>query len=79
MKTIYRVLLVTALFAITLVTAEVNPRGSIYAVGARRFDSVEVVMAQGDDLFAVSRRLPAPSVSPACSISAHPRAVSGKP
>src|SRR6266404_3342508 len=52
MKTIYRVLLVTSLFAITLVTAEVNPRGSIYAVGARRFDSVEVVMAPGDDLFA---------------------------
>src|SRR6266404_895555 len=51
MKTIYRVLIV-AVFGITLFAARVNPQVLIYAVGAGRFDSVEVNLAQGDDLFA---------------------------
>src|SRR5437667_6763171 len=52
MKTNCRVLLIVALFGITLFTAAVNPHGSIYAVGAGRFDRVEVNMAPSDDLFA---------------------------
>src|SRR5207245_9126779 len=48
MKTNYRVLLIVAVFGITLFTAAVNPHGSIYAVG----DRVGVKMAPGDDLFA---------------------------
>src|SRR5437773_2617398 len=48
MKTNYRVLLIVAVFGITLFTAAVNPHGSIYAVG----DRVGVNMAPGDDLFA---------------------------
>ena len=48
MKTNYRILLVVAVFGITLFTAAVNPHGSIYAVG----DRVGVNMAPGDDLFA---------------------------
>src|ERR1700675_1900921 len=48
MKTNYRVLLIVAVFGITLLTAAVTPHGSIYAVG----DRVEVNGAQGDDLFA---------------------------
>src|SRR5256885_7402489 len=48
MKTNYRVLLIVAVFGITLFTAAVNPHGSIYAVA----DRVEVNMAPGDDLFA---------------------------
>src|SRR5438876_5815364 len=47
MKTNYRILLVVAVFGITLFTAAVNPHGSIYAVG----DRVGVNMAPGDDLF----------------------------
>src|SRR5438105_12946325 len=52
MKKIYRVLSIVALFGITLFTAAVNPHGSIYAVGAGGFDSVEVNLAPSDDLFA---------------------------
>src|SRR5437868_1083402 len=52
MKKIYRVLSIVALFGITLFTAAVNPHGSTYAVGAGRFDSVEVNLAPSDDLFA---------------------------
>jgi photosystem II stability/assembly factor-like uncharacterized protein len=48
MKTNYRVLLIVAVFGITLFTAAVNPEVSIYAVG----DRVGVNMAAGDDLFA---------------------------
>src|SRR6266481_3485035 len=48
MKTNYRVLLMVAVFGITLFTAAVNPHGPVYAVG----DRVEVNMALGDDLFA---------------------------
>src|SRR5947209_14155523 len=48
MKTNYRVLLIIAVFGITLFTAAVNPHGSIYAVG----DRVGVNLAPGDDLFA---------------------------
>src|SRR5256885_2317809 len=48
MKTNYRVLLIVAVFGITLFTAAVNPHGSIYAVG----DRVGVNLAPGDDLFA---------------------------
>src|SRR6266581_2986089 len=48
MKTNYRVLLIVAVFGITLFTAAVNPHGSIYAVG----DRVGANMAPGDDLFA---------------------------
>src|SRR5205807_9515072 len=48
MKTNYRVLLIVAVFGITLFTAAVNPHGSVYAVG----DRVGVNMAPGDDLFA---------------------------
>src|SRR6266496_336280 len=48
MKTNFRVLLVVAVFGITLFTAAVNRHGSIYAVG----DRVGVNMAPGDDLFA---------------------------
>src|SRR5437588_7023654 len=48
MKTNYRVLLIIAVFGITLFTAAVNRWGSIYAVGVR----VGVNMAPGDDLFA---------------------------
>src|SRR6266404_4892511 len=48
MKTNYRILLVVAVFGITLFTAAVNPHGSIYAVG----DRFGVNMAPGDDLFA---------------------------
>ena len=48
MKTNYRVLLLVAVFGITLFTAAVNPHGSIYAVA----DRVEVNMAADDDLFA---------------------------
>src|SRR6266550_8357901 len=47
MKTNYRVLLIVAVFGVSLFTAMVNPHGSIYAVG----DRVEVNMAPGDDLF----------------------------
>jgi photosystem II stability/assembly factor-like uncharacterized protein len=52
MKTNYRVLLIVAVFGITLFTPAVNPHGSIYAVGAGRFDSVEIDLAPDDDLFA---------------------------
>jgi photosystem II stability/assembly factor-like uncharacterized protein len=52
MKTNYRVLLIVAVFGIMLFTAAVDPHGSIYAVGARIFDSVEVNLAPGDELFA---------------------------
>src|SRR5438105_3245510 len=52
MKKVYRVLSIVALFGITLFTAAVNPHGSTYAVGAGRFDSVEVNLAPSDDLFA---------------------------
>src|SRR6266576_1794885 len=52
MKTNYRVLLIVTVFGITLFMAAVNPHGSIYAVGAGRFDRVEVNMAPGDELFA---------------------------
>src|SRR3989440_310864 len=52
MKRNYRVLLIVAVFGITLSTAAVNPHGPVYAVGAGRFDSVEVNIAPGDDLFA---------------------------
>src|SRR5947207_15376387 len=48
MRTNYRVLLIVAVFGISLFTAAVNPHGSIYAVG----DRVGVNMAPGDDLFA---------------------------
>src|SRR5436305_770842 len=48
MKTNYRVLLIVAVFGVTLFTAAVNPHGSIYAVG----DRVGVNLAPGDDLFA---------------------------
>src|SRR2546421_1707793 len=48
MKTNYRVLLIVAVFGITLFTAAVNPHGSVYAVG----DRVGVNLAPGDDLFA---------------------------
>src|SRR6266478_798356 len=48
MKTNYRILLVVAVFGITLFTAAVNPHASIYAVG----DRFGVNMAPGDDLFA---------------------------
>src|SRR5436190_13164719 len=47
MKTNYRVLSIIAVFAIALITAAVNPHGSIYAVG----DRVGVNMAPDDDLF----------------------------
>src|SRR5258705_258657 len=52
MKTNYRVLLIVAVFGIALFTTAVNPHGSIYAIGAGRFDSVEVNLAPDDDLFA---------------------------
>src|SRR5437879_4735892 len=52
MKTNYRVLLIVAVFGVTLFTAAVNPHDPVYALGAGRFDSVEVNMASGDDLFA---------------------------
>src|SRR6266704_4665101 len=48
MKTNYRILLVVAVFGITLFTAAVNPHSPIYAVG----DRVEIDLAPGDDLFA---------------------------
>src|SRR2546423_13996090 len=48
MKTNYRVLLIIAVFGITLFTAAVNPHSPIYAVG----DRVGVNLAPGDDLFA---------------------------
>jgi photosystem II stability/assembly factor-like uncharacterized protein len=48
MKTDYRVSLFVAVFAVTLLTAAVNPHSSIYAVGNR----LGVNMAPGDDLFA---------------------------
>jgi photosystem II stability/assembly factor-like uncharacterized protein len=48
MKTNYRVLLIVAVFGLTLFTAAVNRHGSIYAVG----DRFGVNMAPGDDLFA---------------------------
>jgi len=52
MKTNYRVLLIVAVFGVTLFTAAVNPHDPVYALGAGRFDSVEVNLAPGDDLFA---------------------------
>src|SRR2546422_1126288 len=52
MKRNYRVLLIVAVFGITLFTAAVNPHGPVYAVGAGRFDGVEVNLAPSDDLFA---------------------------
>jgi photosystem II stability/assembly factor-like uncharacterized protein len=48
MKTNYRVLLIVALFAITLFTAAVNAQGPKNTEG----DRVEANVAQGDDLFA---------------------------
>src|SRR5437899_12298374 len=48
METNYRVLLIVAVFGITLFTAAFDPHGSIYAVG----DRAGVNMAPGDDLFA---------------------------
>src|SRR5260221_4636194 len=51
MKANYRVLVIVAVFGITLFATAVNPHGSIYAVGAGRFDSVEVDIP-GEDLFA---------------------------
>ena len=48
MKTNYRVLLLVAVFGITLFMAAVNPHSPIYAVG----DRVEVNLAPGDDLLA---------------------------
>src|SRR3989442_2152145 len=48
MKTNYCVLLIVAVFGITLFTAAFDPHGSIYAVG----DRAGVNMAPGDDLFA---------------------------
>jgi photosystem II stability/assembly factor-like uncharacterized protein len=48
MKTNHRVLLIVAMFGITLFTAAVNAHGPIYAVR----DRVGVNMAPGDDLFA---------------------------
>src|SRR5260221_7572268 len=52
MKTNYRVLLIVAVFGVTLCTASVNPHDSIYAGGAGKFDTVEVNLAPSDDLFA---------------------------
>src|SRR5438477_6098365 len=48
MKPNYRVLLIVAVFGITLFTAAVNPHGSIYAVG----DRVEVNMPPVEYIFA---------------------------
>ncbi len=52
MKTNFRAALIVAVFGVTLLTAAVKPYGAIYAVGAGKFDGVEVNLASGDDLFA---------------------------
>src|SRR5256714_6993346 len=52
MKTNYRVSLVVAVLGITLFTSAVNAQGPKTTEGASRFDSVEVNLAQSDDLIA---------------------------
>src|SRR5256884_2513154 len=55
MKTNYCVSLVVAVLGITLLTAAVNAQGPTTTDGASRFDSVEVNLGPGDDLFAGPR------------------------
>src|SRR5258706_13964588 len=52
MKTNYCVSLVLAVLGITLFTAAVGAQGPRTSEGASRFDSVEVNLAQSDDLIA---------------------------
>src|SRR5882724_6843036 len=52
MKTNYRVLLIIAVFGITLFTTAVNAQGPKNIEGASRFDNVEVNVTSGDDLVA---------------------------
>jgi photosystem II stability/assembly factor-like uncharacterized protein len=52
MKPNYRVLLIVAIFGITLFTTAVNAQGPRNTEGASRFDSVEANVAEGGDIIA---------------------------